>query len=237
MFGKILLTLHLEKMNKVMMDIQKAALFDLDGVIFDTEPQYTEFWRAQCGKFHPDIPGLELAIKGQTLTQIFDAHFNGELLAVRGLIEARLNDFEQHMAFDYVEGLPEFVVKLKEKGFRTAIVTSSNKMKMNAVYQKRPELEQMFDAILTAEDFERSKPDPDCYLKGAEHLGATPKHSIAFEDSFNGLKAARAAAMSVCGLATTNPQEAIASMADVVIDNFAAENVLLNNIIDSISNN
>lgn len=237
MFGKILLTLYHEKMNKVIMEIQKAALFDLDGVIFDTEPQYTEFWGAQFREFHPDLPGLELAIKGQTLTQIFDVYFNGELQAVRSLIETRLDNFEQDMVFNYVKGLPEFVAKLKKRGFGTAIVTSSNKMKMNAVYQKRPELEQMFDAILTAENFEHSKPNPDCYLKGAARLGATPEHCIAFEDSFNGLRAARAAGMSVCGLATTNPKEEIGVMADVVIDNFADENVVLNDIIDSILNN
>ena len=45
----------------------KAALFDLDGVVFDTEPQYTKFWGAQCREFRPDYPGLEHAIKGQTL--------------------------------------------------------------------------------------------------------------------------------------------------------------------------
>ena len=53
----------------------KAALFDLDGVVFDTEPQYTGFWGAQCREFHPEHPGLEHEIKGQTLVQIFDRIF------------------------------------------------------------------------------------------------------------------------------------------------------------------
>jgi beta-phosphoglucomutase-like phosphatase (HAD superfamily) len=46
----------------------KAALFDLDGVVFDTEPQYTIFWGSQCRLYHPEHPGLEHEIKGQTLT-------------------------------------------------------------------------------------------------------------------------------------------------------------------------
>ena len=50
----------------------KAALFDLDGVVFDTEPQYTVFWGSQCRLYHPEHPGLEQEIKGQTLTQIYD---------------------------------------------------------------------------------------------------------------------------------------------------------------------
>ena len=57
----------------------KAALFDLDGVVFDTEPQYTIFWGAQCREFHPEHPGLEHEIKGQTLVQIYDAWFSGPL--------------------------------------------------------------------------------------------------------------------------------------------------------------
>ena len=57
----------------------KAALFDLDGVVFDTEPQYTVFWGAQCREFHPEHHGLEYEIKGQTLDQIYDAWFSGEL--------------------------------------------------------------------------------------------------------------------------------------------------------------
>ena len=48
----------------------KAALFDLDGVVFDTEPQYTIFWGGICKEFHPELPGLEYKIKGQTLVQI-----------------------------------------------------------------------------------------------------------------------------------------------------------------------
>ena len=50
----------------------KAALFDLDGVVIDTESQYSVFWGSQCRLYHPEIPGLENKIKGQTLTQIFD---------------------------------------------------------------------------------------------------------------------------------------------------------------------
>ena len=55
-----------------------------------------------------------------------------------------------------------------------------------------------FDAILTSEDFERSKPDPDCYLKGAALFGAERDECVVFEDSFNGLKAGRAARNGCC---------------------------------------
>ena len=74
----------------------KAALFDLDGVVFNTEPQYTVFWGSQCREFHPELPGLEHEIKGQTLTQILDKLFSGELEDKRELVVARLDEFEKY---------------------------------------------------------------------------------------------------------------------------------------------
>jgi beta-phosphoglucomutase-like phosphatase (HAD superfamily) len=91
---------------------------------------------------------------------------------------------------------------------------------MQAVYACHPEFKELFDAILTSEDFERSKPDPDCYLKAAKRLKASYKDCVVFEDSFNGLKSGRAAGMYVVGLATTNPAEAISPYADKVVKDY-----------------
>ena len=200
--------------------MMKAALFDLDGVVFDTEPQYTIFWGAQCREFHPEHPGLEHEIKGQTLVQIYDAWFSGELQEKQAVITERLNLYEQQMDYIYVPGFEDYVKKLRTQGVKTAVVTSSNRIKMEAVYQRHPEFKGLFDAILTSEDFERSKPDPDCYLKAANRLGVSVKDSVVFEDSFNGLKSGRAAGMYVVGLATTNPAEAISPYADKVIKDY-----------------
>ena len=204
-------------MNKMTI---KAALFDLDGVVFDTEPQYSIFWGAQCREFHPEIPGLEHKIKGQTLVQIYDAWFSGPLADSQALITERLNDYESQMDYDYIPGFEEYIHELRQQGIKTAVVTSSNQPKMKAVYAKHPEFEGLFDAILTSEDFERSKPDPDCYLKAAERFGVEPKSCVVFEDSFNGLKSGRAAGMYVIGLATTNAAEDIAPFCDKVIEDF-----------------
>ena len=199
----------------------KAALFDLDGVVFDTEPQYTVFWGAQCREFHPEHPGLEHEIKGQTLTQIYDRCFTADGLAEKqALITQRLDEFEAQMHFDYVDGFEDFVRDLRERGIKTAVVTSSNVPKMQSVYRQRPEFCELFDAILTAEDFERSKPDPDCYLKAAQRFGAEPSECVVFEDSFNGLKSGRAAGMTVIGLSTTNKVDDIAPLCDEVIPNY-----------------
>ena len=200
--------------------MMKAALFDLDGVVFDTEPQYTIFWGAQCREFHPEHPGLEHEIKGQTLVQIYDAWFSGELQEKQAVITERLNLYEQQMDYIYVTGFEDYVKKLRTQGVKTAVVTSSNRIKMEAVYQRHPEFKGLFDAILTSEDFERSKPDPDCYLKAANRLEVSVKDSVVFEDSFNGLKSGRAAGMYVVGLATTNPAEAISPYADKVVKDY-----------------
>ena len=82
----------------------KAALFDLDGVVFDTEPQYSVFWGDICRQYHPEHPGLEHEIKGQTLTQIYDRWFSGSLLPEQDSITSRLNDYEQQMSYEYIAG-------------------------------------------------------------------------------------------------------------------------------------
>ena len=198
----------------------KAALFDLDGVVFDTEPQYSIFWGSQCRLYHPEHPGLEHEIKGQTLTQIYDQWFSGELLKEQPIITQRLNDYEAQMHYDYIDGFEQLIADLHAHGVKTAVVTSSNLPKMQAVYRYQPQFRQLFDAILTSEDFERSKPDPDCYLKAAARLGAQTSECIVFEDSFNGLRSGRAAQMAVVGLATTNPVDSIRELSDIQISNY-----------------
>lgn len=136
------------------------------------------------------------------------------------VITARLDEFERQMNYDYVEGFEDYIRSLRQQGVKTAVVTSSNQPKMEAVYAKRPEFKELFDAILTSEDFNRSKPDPDCYLKAAQCFCVAPQDCVVFEDSFNGLKSGRAAGMYVVGLATTNSAEDIKPLCDKVIDNF-----------------
>lgn len=198
----------------------KAALFDLDGVVFDTEPQYSIFWGGICRQYHPEHPGLEHEIKGQTLTQIYDRWFGGDLEAERESITRRLDAYEEGMHYDYIAGFEALILDLHRHGVRTAVVTSSNVPKMESVYRYQPGFKQLFDAILTSEDFAESKPHPDCYLRAAEKLEAQTDECIVFEDSFNGLRSGKAAQMKVVGLATTNSAEAIAPLSDLQITDY-----------------
>ena len=196
-----------------------AALFDFDGVIMDTELQYTIFWNEQ-GEKYLHVKNIGPGIKGQTLTQIYDKHFAGELVSVREQITSDLNLFEKDMAYEYLPGVQDFLVELRRHNVKIALVTSSNDEKMENVYRTHPEFKEQFDRILTGGMFKRSKPAPDCFLLGMEIFGTVPENSFVFEDSFHGLQAGRSSGAKVIGLATTNSREAIAGKADYIIDDF-----------------
>lgn len=186
----------------------KACLFDLDGVVFNTEPLYTLFWHDMGRKYCPQIADFEYVIKGQTLVQIFDRYFPGKEEKQHQITQS-LNDYEKNMPYDYVDGFENFIKDIQSKGIKTAIVTSSNLAKMENVYARHPEFKKYFNAILTSEDFSESKPSPDCYLKAAERLGVSTKESVVFEDSAAGLRSGTASGSRVIGLATTLPVDEI----------------------------
>ena len=208
---------NISEMNPKEMNIS-AALFDLDGVIIDTEPQYTEFWAAMGREFELPDANFAAAVKGQTLTYIFDTYFPE--VSQQNFLRERLNEFERHMSYPYIPGAVCFVEGLREKGIPAAVVTSSNQAKMAQVYAAHPELKQLFTAILTSEDTPRSKPAPDCYLIAAERLQCPIRSCVVFEDSINGLRAARDSGAFVIGLSTSNPVEMIAPLSDKVIPHF-----------------
>ena len=194
------------------------ALFDLDGVIMDTESQYSIFWNAM-GKEYLGLDDFGRIIKGQTLFQIFGGHFDG-MIPEQEEIVRKLNEYEAGMSYEYIPGADEFMKQLKAAGVPMAIVTSSNEAKMENVRRAHPELWELADAVLTSEHFTKSKPDPECFLKGMEVLGGKPSETYVFEDSLHGINAGRAAGATVVGLATTNPREVIEALCDIVIDDF-----------------
>lgn len=210
----------------------KAALFDLDGTLIDTENQYSVYWGEVGRTYRPDIPHFEEIIKGTTLTQILDRYIPAEH---QETVKLGVDAFEAKMNYDFLPGALEFILDLKKHGVKTAVVTSSDQKKMG--HFKRyceshlPEgvtLEAvskvsesyLFDRILTAEDFSASKPDPDCYLRAAAGFGAELNECIVFEDAFNGLEAGMRSGILTVGLATYNPAEAIKDKCHHVLENF-----------------
>ena len=156
-----------------------AALFDFDGVIMDTETQYTVFWDEQ-GRKYLNEEDFGRRIKGQTLLQIYEKYFSDQPEAQLE-ISAELYVYEQKMSYEYIPGVEAFIADLRRNGAKIAVVTSSNEEKMANVYNAHPEFKGMVDRILTGEMFARSKPAPDCFLLGMEIFEATPENTYVFD--------------------------------------------------------
>ena len=202
-----------------MKSLPKAALFDLDGVVIDTESQYSLFWGSIGRQYLPDVPDFAERIKGTTLESIY-ANWFAHLDDKHAEITRKLNEFEQQMQYPYIEGVCPFIEALREAGIKTAIVTASNEEKMQRVLHTHPELATLFDRILTSKDYANGKPAPDCYIEGAKAFGAHPEECIVIEDSVNGLRAGRDSGAFVVAVTTTNPYEVVAPLADHVIESF-----------------
>ena len=213
---------QIHEIKKIMPQVNisdfSAVLFDLDGVIVDTEGQYSLFWKQIGEEYMPGMPDFALAIKGRTLTQIYDTYFPDA--ADRAAITERLNAFERQMDFPYIVGAREFLEALQAQGVPTAIATSSNCDKMACLYALHPEIKNLVTAVLTAEDARRSKPAPDCYLAAAERLGADISKCIVFEDSPSGLAAGRASGAFVIGVCTSLAATEIEPLCDAYIEDF-----------------
>lgn len=195
----------------------KAALFDLDGTLIDTEDQYTIIWRRISRKYRPDIPDLEYIIKGTTLENILAKYFAPE---THEALVRELDEYEAEMDYSFFPYVEEFITDIRAHGVKCAIATSSNKQKMSYAMKNNPLIASLFDKILTAEDFAASKPDPDCYLRAAEMLNTPREECIVFEDAYNGLKAGMASGIFTIGLATGHTVEEIKPLCNYPLSSF-----------------
>lgn len=187
-----------------------AVLFDLDGVILDTEGIYTTFWAEIGRRYHIPVPNFALVIKGNTIAKIFDSYFPNE--ADRAEIRQLLVQQEFTMDYRPFPGALELMHDLRQAGIATAIVTSSNARKMRHIFEQLPQLAALTDALITDEDVTHSKPHPQGYLTAAERLGA--RRFMVVEDSLAGIEAGHRAGAKVVGLATTCPRQKVETVAD-----------------------
>ena len=196
-----------------------GALFDLDGVLIDSENIYTIFWHNIDLKYPTGVNNFEYVIKGNTLGNILNTYFHEEEIQAEILKE--LKEHEASMEYQLFEGVEKFLRTLRQKGIVSAIVTSSNVKKMEHLFLKLPVLQELVDVIITENDVTRSKPDPQGYNIAAKRLGLLPNQCIVFEDSMAGVEAGRRAGGAVVGIATTNTKEHLMEFADVVFDSLA----------------
>ena len=192
----------------------QGVLFDLDGVLLDSEGQYSIFWRAMDERFPTGVEDFSNYIKGFHLARILGYFANDE---IREQIVQALVEFEKNMRFEFFPGALALVHRLRDMGIPMAIVTSSDHKKMQALFSQHPEFPALFDIIITGDMVTRAKPDPDCFLLGAQQLGVDIKDCVVFEDSRNGLIAARASGARVIGIATTLSADIVAPLSDLTI--------------------
>lgn len=201
----------------------KGVLFDLDGVVVDSESIYTQFW-SDIDKLYPTgVENFAIAIKGNTLQRILADFFPDD--DVKQDILERIKDFEINMRYKPFAEAIRFINELKRNQFRIAIVTSSSQKKMDNLYAQNPGFREMFDAVVTGDMVSHSKPDPEPYLLGAKAIGVAPESCYVFEDSISGIESGIRAGATVIGLATTLPYDKIDGKAHLTINDFTGFNV------------
>lgn len=194
----------------------KAVLFDLDGVLIDTETLYTGFW-AGMGEEFSLSPTFAADIKGTTLPSILE-YFPAEK---REYVTGRIHDFEDTMPYNFFPGAKKLLATLREAGVRIAVVTSSDDVKMSHLQRQHPEFLSMIDYLVDSSMISKSKPDPEGYLKAAEALDVSPGECIVVEDSLQGLEAGHRAGAMVVGIATTNPRHEVEQRSNVCLDSIS----------------
>jgi len=137
---------------------------------------------------------------------------------VRQQIVDRLLTFEREMRYEFFPGALELVRQLREAGIPMAIVTSSDRKKMESLYLQYPEFPTLFDQVITGDMVSKAKPDPDCFLTGARQIRVAIGDCVVLEDSRNGLIAGRESGARVIGIATTLPVDEVLPMCDMAVN-------------------
>lgn len=192
-----------------------ACLFDLDGVLVDSERIYTKIWEAIESQWPTGIEDFAYKIKGTTLEDILERYFPED---VREQVTKELIRLEAMMIYGPLPGAVEFLDTLKAKGIPIALVTSSNGLKMDHLWHDMPGFKEKFDVIITGDQVSHSKPDPEGYLTAAAALGVDPKRCAVFEDSLQGVKAGKEAGAFVIGVAGTLKASDIQPFSDIVVN-------------------
>lgn len=178
-----------------------AVIFDMDGVLLDSEPLHYEAVRVILAEQGVDFP-LEDYFRylGTTLTSTWDD------LCERYPISMPFDQFEARynsdVLADYLAGAPlirgarELVVQLRDAGVPIAVASSSHRIWVDAALSGAG-LREYFDQTTAGDEVSMGKPSPEIYLKAAEKLGLDPSVCIAVEDAPAGVESARAAGMKV----------------------------------------
>lgn len=205
----------------------RAVIFDIDGTLVDS----MDLWHQIDVEYFKTIgipmpPTVQKDIEGMSFTetaQYFQKHFEPE----KSIEDIKLDWIRMaHEKYLYeVQAKPgaiEYMKCLKEKGLKLGVATSNDKQLAIAALTPHGFIEKI-DSVRTACEVCKGKPAPDIYLKVAEDLGVEPKHCLVFEDVPNGMRAGKAAGMTVIAVkdAASSPYlEEIKEISDYYINDY-----------------
>lgn len=222
------------------MSIIQAIIFDLDGVIIDSEALHNAAVAATVaahGVAVPDVLFDEfMGIPDKVLLEHVNRHFLGGRCSVTDLLA------EKQLAYLQVAGQVQAIpgaltfIKIARPHFRSLGLATSSLRVNQALAFDAFDLHRYFDVVVTAEDVTRTKPDPEPYQRAAARLGVPASTCVVIEDSFNGIRAGKGAGCQVIGLTTTYPADHLsAAGADIVCTSFAeiAAHLQIPHLVDS----
>jgi HAD superfamily hydrolase (TIGR01509 family) len=198
----------------------RAAVFDLDGTLIDTEPRNRVMWsrlfEAHGAPYDDELIASFAGRRGREvlaeLTHLFPDHTTVEELFLQAISYENDPDLPPVAP---VPGAARLVGALREAGVPLAVVTSGFRPYAEGLLAELG-IRELLDHLVTAEDVTVGKPDPEGFLKAADHLGVPPEKVVGFEDAPAGVAAVKAAGMTCVGVTTTQSPQALAQ-ADVVV--------------------
>jgi len=203
----------------------KAVIFDLDGVIVESENAHIEAEKQTFLKYGVQISADELhkytgATAKVMLTELIakyklDTTFEEIFRQKEDILDKLLEEDAEP-----TKGIITLLWKLKSRQIRLAIGSSSPKKQIKYVLSKL-DITHLFDSAVGAEDIGHSKPDPEVFLKAAAELGVNPSECLVVEDSSLGVEAAKSAHMKCIGFRNPNSGNQDLSKADIVTDDFS----------------
>lgn len=201
----------------------KAIIFDMDGVIIDSEPLHFELEKELLEELGGTVTKKEhAAFVGTTdynIWSTFKRQFDLKP-SIEEILEIKKKRFIKSIhRVNLVENFEEFMLNLYNHGYPMALASSNNKKAVKAIVDKF-HLDEYIKFIISGEEVTNGKPDPEIFLTVAEKIKIEPADCLVIEDAQNGVKAAKAAGMKCIGFKNINSGKQDLSDADLVVENF-----------------